>query len=86
MLCYTFEEVPQLSSFSYGYTNYASPHIPRRWINFPGGYWKGGCHIILHVPAQDVPFFHTRSHLSALQTVRYFSQYIFSLLSFLKNS
>ena len=38
------------------------------------------------VPAQDVHYFYTRSHLSALQTVRYFSQPIFRLFSYLKNA
>ena len=38
------------------------------------------------VPAQDVHFFYTRSHLSALKTVRYFYQPIFSSFSYLKNA
>ena len=41
---------------------------------------------IILVPAQDGPFFYTRSHLSALKTVRYFSQPISSLFSYLKNA
>ena len=42
--------------------------------------------VVRLVPAQDVPFFYTRSHLSALQSCAFIFQPIFSLFSHLNSA
>ena len=71
--------------------NIILPTHPYSFIAFTRKWWskylsRNNTYQFGLVPAQDVHFFYTRSHLSALQDCALIFQAIFSLFSHLKNA